>query len=64
METFDDRKREKEEIREEMEASTNWKDVNMSAAFPVSWSTHMPSPHHPPACKRRRPINKALLLAQ
>ena len=46
-----------------MEVSRNWKDVNMSAAFPVSWSTPNPSPHHPPACKRRRPINNPLILA-
>jgi len=63
METFDHSKREKEEIREEMEASPNWKDVNMSAAFPVSWSTPIPFPHYPPACKRRRPINNPLILA-
>lgn len=33
VETFDHSKREKEEIREEMEVSRNWKDVNVSASF-------------------------------
>ena len=33
VDTFDHSKREEEELREEMEVSRNWKDVNMSAAF-------------------------------
>ena len=44
METFDHSKREKEEIREEMEVSSNWKDVNMSTAF-LSLGAPLSLPH-------------------